>query len=81
MRKIDLYSAFTMLPAGHGHFKVTYTNPIRGDYYVYTTSNMPLIDAVHHNPDAKLRDLETLKNEVKRNGYHYNKKGVRIFNP
>lgn len=60
--------------AGSGHYKVTYRTPVRGDFWVNTITNMPLIDAILHSDWAKLEDIKTLKHLVKM-GRHYNQYG------
>lgn len=73
MKANDL-TGFQFEFVGGGHYKVTYTTPIRGDFWVNTITCMPLIDAVLHSYWAKLEDIKTLKRLVKM-GCHYNKYG------
>lgn len=55
-------SDFSFFPAGHGHYKVTYTSPTMGKKWTIITSNMPLIDATKNaEEEPKRRDLDHLK--------------------
>ena len=58
-------SDFRFMPAGHGHYKVTYTSPVTGKRWTKTTSDMPLIDLTKNAETPKRIDLERLKNFVK----------------
>ncbi len=44
MKPNDL-SAFTFKKIGYGHYRVTYTSPIRGDYWIATIDDMTLFAA------------------------------------
>ena len=52
---------FTFRPAGHGHYKVTYTSPVTGKYWSTVTSEMWLIDATKNEEFPKRTELEHLK--------------------
>lgn len=52
---------FTFLPAGYGHYKVTYTSPTTGKTWSTITSDMPLVDATKNADKPKKKDLEELK--------------------
>lgn len=56
---------FSFMPAGYGHYKVTYTSPITGKKWTTTTSDMPLIDATKNSIDPKAKDLNSLKSICK----------------
>ena len=58
---------FTFIPAGYGHYKVTYTSPTTGKKWTTTTNKMYLTDKVLHTEFPLIKDLEELKREVKRN--------------
>lgn len=66
------------MPAGYGHYRVTYKTPIRGDYWVATINDMTLIDATKNAEYPKVADIATLKRTVKYKGTHYSKRGKRI---
>lgn len=65
MKKIDI-TDFRFMPAGYGHYKVTYTSPNTGKSWSIATSNMPLIDATKNAENPKRKDLELLKKLCKR---------------
>ena len=65
MKRIDI-TDFRFMPAGYGHYKVTYTSPNTGKSRSVTTSNMPLIDATKNAETPKRKDLEQLKKLCKR---------------
>ncbi len=65
MKRIDI-TDFQFMPAGYGHYKVTYTSPNTGKSWGVTTSNMPLIDATKNAENPKRKDLEQLKKLCKR---------------
>lgn len=62
--KINI-SDFSFLPAGFGHYKVTYQSPITGKKWSKITNNMPLIDATKNCVSPKIKDLENLKYLIK----------------
>lgn len=72
-------SNFTFQLAGSGHYKVTYTTSKRGDYWVATVNDMPLIDATKNAEWAKVSDIKALRNLVKRTGSHYTCNGKLIY--
>jgi len=68
-KKISL-ADFHFIFTGHGHYLVTYTSPVTGYYWRYTTTNMPLIDATKNAEHPKIKDLNHLKVECKRGIKH-----------
>ena len=52
---------FSFLPAGYGHYKVTYTSPVTGTKWSNTINDMPLVDATKNAESPRRRDLETLR--------------------
>ena len=58
---------FTFIPAGYGHYKVTYTSPVTGKKWTTTTNKMCLTDKVLHQEYPLVKDMEELKRECKRN--------------
>ena len=60
---------FDFRPAGHGHYKVTYTSPKTGKQWSTVTDNMPLIDSTKNADERpKQADLNSLKRICKQ-GY------------
>jgi hypothetical protein len=58
--KINI-SDFSFLPAGYGHYKVTYTSPVTGKVWHETINDMTIIDATKNAEEPKRCDLEQLK--------------------
>lgn len=58
-------SDFRFMPAGHGHYSVTYTSPVTGKRWKKTTNDMSLIDLTKNAETPKRIDLERLKYLVK----------------
>lgn len=56
---------FRFMPAGYGHFKVTYTSPVTGNTWTRTTNNMQLVDSIKGEEFPKVQDLQTLKSFCK----------------
>ncbi len=54
-------SDFDFIPAGYGHYIVTYTSPVTQKQFTTVTNNMPLIDATKNADDPKRKDLNDLK--------------------
>lgn len=77
MKANDL-SGFNFQFKSSGCYKVTYTTPNRGDYWVAYIDCMPLIDATLNAEWAKVSDIKHLRDMVKRNGTHYSSGGKRI---
>lgn len=71
--------SFEFRLVGYGHYKVKYTSPERGDYWVCTISDMLLIDATKNAEAPKASDLQRLYRTIKRNGTHYSKYGDKIY--
>lgn len=71
-------SAFIFKQTGYGRYKVTYTTPIRNDYWVATIDDMTLIDATKNAEYARGSDIKRLRDTVKRKGSHYSKCGKPI---
>lgn len=59
-----------------GAYRVTYTTD-RGDYYDARIEDMTLIDDTLYAGNAKVSDIESLRDAVKRNGAHYHSNGER----
>lgn len=76
MKANDL-SNFQFNFEGSGHYRVMYQNP-RGDFYVALITDMTVIDATKNAEWAKAKDIQHLKDMVKRLGTHYNCHGVLI---
>ena len=77
MKANDL-SAFKFWPEPYGRYKVTYTTPLRGDYFVAHISDMTIIDATLHAEHAKAADIEHLARVVRATGRHYTCNGKLI---
>lgn len=77
MKANDL-SNFTFERKGSGCYKVTYTTPQRGDYWVAIINDMTTIDDTLNAEWAKRKDIEHLRDIVKREGTHYSSNGKRI---
>lgn len=56
---------FSFLPAGFGHYKVTYTSPNTFKKWTTVTHDMSLIDATKNAEEPKQKDLEQLKRVCK----------------
>ena len=78
MKANDL-SKFSFEWIYRGHYRVRYTTD-RGDYYVATITDMPLIDATKNAEWARLCDIRELHSNVVRFGTHYHKNGTRFDN-
>lgn len=76
--KANDLSGFEFRISGSGHYKVTYTNPVRGDYYVATINDMEIIDETYNAEWAKAKDIQHLHYLVRLHGTHYSSKGKRI---
>ena len=71
-------SGFDFRFAGSGHYRVTYTTPTRGDYWVALITDMTLIDATKNAEWTKKKDIQHLREVVKRSGTHYSSTGEKI---
>ena len=58
-----------------GIYKVTYTTPKRGDFYICYINDMTLIDSTLHADNPKVKDIKHLKHYVIRLGTRYNSHG------
>ncbi len=76
--KIDGLRRFDFKFVGYGHYRVRYTTPTRGDYWIAIIDNMELIDNTKNAEDVKAKDLDRLRDVVKRKGTHYSCKGKQI---
>ena len=56
---------FSIITAGYGHYKVTYTSPKTGKKWSRTINNAPLIDSVFNTDQPKRKNLDQLKRLVK----------------
>ena len=77
MKANDL-SNFTFERKGSGCYRVTYTTPQRGDYWVAHVNDMTIIDATLNAEWAKVADIKHLRYIVKRDGTHYSSNGRKI---
>ena len=78
MKANDL-SKFTSRKVGWGHYRVTYEKD-RGDKYIATITDMPIIDKTLHADWAKLSDIRHLAYLVRLNGKHYHSDGIPFIN-
>lgn len=64
---------FSFLPAGYGHYKVTYTSPVTFKSWTVITSDMSLIDLTKNAEEPKRCHLEALKRACKKGnkGYYF----------
>jgi len=76
--KANDLSGFSFTIAGSGCYKVRYTTPFRGDYWVAFINDMTLIDATKNAEHAKIKDIKALRYHVKRLGVHYSSNGIKI---
>ena len=60
---------------GAGHYKVTYTSPNTGCYWVALITDMTLIDSTKNAETPLRKDLNRLKCVCKRLGKKYNRNG------
>lgn len=77
MTKID-YSNFDFERAGYGCYKVKYTTPHRGDYYIAKITDMELIDDTKNADEPATAAWIRLRDAVKIAGAHYSKNGDLI---
>lgn len=77
MKANDL-SGFEFQFKSSGCYRVTYTTPNRGDYWVALVNDMTIIDATLNAEWAKVADIKHLRYIVKRDGTHYSSNGVKI---
>lgn len=68
MRTKTSLSDFRFELAGYGHYKVTYTSPTTGKQWSRIIDNMSMIDDTKNADDPKQKDLDRLKQIIKR-GY------------
>ena len=61
MRTKTRITDFRFYPAGHGHYRVTYTSPNTGKEWTTVTNDMPLIDATKNSEEPRRKDLDLLK--------------------
>jgi len=71
-------SGLSFSKVSSGAYRVTLTYD-RGDYYSAIIRCMPLIDATKNAEIAKVNDIKALRRAVVRDGVHYSKNGVRIY--
>lgn len=69
---------FKFEQAGYGHYRVTYTTPNRGDYWVTTTDAMQLIDDTKHEEEPSQEAWHRLRKHVQLHGSHHSKNGTRL---
>jgi len=58
-------SDFDFKFVAYGHYKVTYTSPITGKWWIATTSDMELIDCTKNADEPTQKDLNQLKRRCK----------------
>ena len=68
MRTKTSLSDFRFELAGYGHYKVTYTSPTTGKQWSRIIDNMSMIDDTKNAENPKQKDLDRLKQIIKR-GY------------
>ena len=78
MKSNDL-SKFTFRKVGSGHYRVTYITD-RGDMYIATIADMPIIDRTLHAEWAKLSDISHLAYLVRTQGSHFHSDGTPFIN-
>ena len=71
-------SGFQFQKNGSGCYKVTYTTPKRGDYWVANINDMWLIDITLHAECARRADVRHLREIVKRKGEHFSWDGRKL---
>lgn len=69
---------FDFESAGYGAYKVTYTTPSRGDYWVARVDFMPLIDETKNADYPAQAAWRRLREYVQCNGEHYNRHGEQL---
>lgn len=72
------YSNFDFERIGFGAYKVTYTTPCRGDYWVARVDCMPLIDDTKNADEPTQAAWQRLRAHVRYNGTHYGKNGEML---
>lgn len=77
--KANDLTGFDFERKGSGCYRVTYTTPNRGDYWVATVNDMTIIDATLNAEWAKKADIQHLRSVVKRLGTHYSSNGERMI--
>lgn len=65
MKKSEI-TDFSFKFVGYGHYKVTYTSPKTGKQWSKIIDDMSIIDATKNEESPKQKDLERLKQLVKR---------------
>ncbi len=65
MKKLEIVD-FSFKFAGYGHYKVTYTSPKTGKQWSKLITDMKIIDATKNAEYPKYKDLDLLKQMVKR---------------
>lgn len=63
-KNISIYD-FSFMPAGHGHYKVTYQSPATHKTWTAIIDDMTLIDATKNTESPKKKDLYALKRYCK----------------
>lgn len=72
------YSNFEFERAGYGAYRVKYTTPRRGDYWVARVEYMPVIDDTKNADEPTQAAWQRLRSHVQCHGSHYSKSGERI---
>lgn len=67
--------SFSFRFVGFGQYVVTYTTPIRGDFWRAHITEMSLIDETKNAEEPTGAALRRLRDAVKLNGTHYRRNG------
>lgn len=65
MKRVIKKTDFNFMPAGFGHYRVTYTSPVTFKKWSATLNDMPLIDSVKYEEEPLRKNMEALKRMVK----------------
>lgn len=65
MKRTISISDFSFIPAGYGHYRITYKSPLSGKQWEKITCNMLLVDATKNSDNPKKKDLEELRRFLK----------------
>lgn len=77
MKANDLHN-FHFEMEGSGCYRVTFTTERRGDYWCALVHDMTVIDRTKNAKWARAKDIEHLRDMVKRDGTHYTYYGKRL---
>jgi hypothetical protein len=65
MKRSIQITDFDFRPAGHGHYRVTYTSPKTCKKWSVVTDNMSIIDSTKNEDNPKIKSLLHLKRVCK----------------